>query len=162
MIHLPLSTQLTSDSSMPLALGQPKDYGGPISYSRRNSSSPYITAYSWKKGDASPIHEVDELMVQSMSKLNHAVANLPSSSKVIASTDILITKHWQHFPHFSTAAINSGALQQLQDLQGTANTFWLSSLRTFENQEQIVASAYDIVDSHFSFTSSYRSSQLLT
>jgi hypothetical protein len=54
-----------------------------------------------------------------------------------------------YFAQFNVNTLTETVFEQLEALQGRRGTFYTSSLRSFESQEMVVTSAYDIVDRYF-------------
>jgi hypothetical protein len=54
-----------------------------------------------------------------------------------------------YFAHFNADTLTATAFEQLEALQGRRDTFFTSSLRSFESQEMVVQSATDIVNRYF-------------
>jgi hypothetical protein len=54
-----------------------------------------------------------------------------------------------YFAQFNADTLTATAFAQLEALQGRRDTFFTSSLRSFESQEMVVQSATDIVNRYF-------------
>lgn len=54
-----------------------------------------------------------------------------------------------YFALFDMSTLTETVFAQLEALQGRRGTYYTSSLRSFESQEAVVNSAYNIVDRYF-------------
>ena len=96
-----------------------------------------------------PESNLRDLTLTSMSMFNRDPSTDVKAAVPLQPTDIVTMVRWDYFPHFDIDGITATAFRELEDLQGYRNTFWASSLRCFETQELVLASAYDIVDRYF-------------
>jgi len=134
-------------------IDEPRGDGGVVVYQRQYDDSSYVRVWSWAKGPHADQRvsesQVKEILIETMSKVNRDSKASVNESTPIDETDIPFMYKLESFPRFNNDAIGSGAFQSLELLQGHRGTYWTSSIRAFESMEQVVASAYDIVDRHF-------------
>ena len=73
----------------------------------------------------------------------------PYDGKQPKVLEVVEQKEWKYFPHFDVAATSAGAYNDLEELQGKNNTFYASSLFSFECVGNSAAYAKRLVTTHF-------------
>jgi hypothetical protein len=73
----------------------------------------------------------------------------PYKGKQPKVLEFIEQKEWKYFPHFGLEATAAGAYNDLEALQGRNNTFYASSLLSFECVGNAVAYAKRLVTAHF-------------
>lgn len=112
------------------------------------ANSQYATYYAYQDGEPLPKDQFEQIGLTAMSLLNHPIAK-PPPGQPLTKDDYIKSFYWYYFPYFDTTTITNTIFAELEALQGYRNTYWLSSLRCFEIMEDVIMSAYDIVDRFF-------------
>jgi len=73
----------------------------------------------------------------------------PYDGKQPKVLELVEQKEWKYFPHFDLADMAKGAYNEMENLQGKNNTFYASSLLSFECVGNSAAYAKRLVTTHF-------------
>jgi hypothetical protein len=138
--------QYNQSAAIPISVGPP-EMNGQVVFARHFQNM-LSTFYSWSDSDANP-NDVRQLAKQVLSRINYPIAGSMGSAIPLTDDDIKIFKSWDYFPHVKTEAIKNGFYKNLEKLQGSDNTYWISGLNSFETVGTAVHNAIEFVNTHF-------------
>uniref|UniRef100_A0A383VUL2 Amine oxidase domain-containing protein n=1 Tax=Tetradesmus obliquus TaxID=3088 RepID=A0A383VUL2_TETOB len=157
VINMPNSTKgrfvrllkLTGNAAVPFSLAEPPGDGYP-SVHVVWPFTPVAQFWTWVAGQTElPMETIAANALATMSKYNRPVGSAVTDAVPLTKADLKRLDKWDYFALFDMSTLTETIFSQLEALQGRRGTFYTSSLRSFESQEAVVNSAYDIVDRYF-------------
>ncbi|WIA23398.1 hypothetical protein OEZ85_000156 [Tetradesmus obliquus] len=157
VMNLPKSTKgrfaqllkLTGNPAAPFSLAEPPGDGLPSVH----VSWPYTPVaqfWTWVAGQTElPMETIAANALATLSKYNRPMGSAVTDAVPLTKADLRRLEKWDYFALFDMSTLTETIFSQLEALQGRRGTFYTSSLRSFESQEAVVNSAYDIVDRYF-------------
>jgi hypothetical protein len=114
--------------------------GTPYVITQQFEGNPLVSFYS-RAIDKN--HPTQEQIIQEARDLYHKLGSKETG-------DFYTYDRWTYFPHVSALAIKEGFYDQLEEMQGKNNTFFVGGLMAFELIEPIINYSDHFVKKHFS------------
>ncbi|KAI4695721.1 hypothetical protein J4E81_006049 [Alternaria sp. BMP 2799] len=127
----------------------PPNDGEPVAVLHLSKESNVSVAWSWGPYDFQTQAAAENLLIDSLSKVNKDPRNSTEPSQPFCEDDVKAFKKWDYFPHFEGDALSNGAYAKLNKLQGQKKTYYASGLSGMEIVEWAIRGGRDVVDTYF-------------
>ncbi|CAG7562544.1 unnamed protein product [Fusarium equiseti] len=148
MSHLGHNLSVSQELPNPLVPFKPE--GQPVYLTPFHANSDIVSVYSVDDPTLPSATRVKKHLVQDLSKINRDLGKVNAKIVALDAADIrAFSGKIPYFPHVSPESLADGWYKKFISLQGKEHTYFTSGLNSFENVENTIRAARDLVKTHF-------------